>query len=170
MGGGGCTVRCAKSRLFSTTGRILHPTAPAGAPGIFFFHLMLATGPRALDSAPPMRFGMDHACCCRGVACRGVPGMNIVIIGAVRKRPQGSTHTHTTSSGAHWTTRANPPPPPAASCHTVTGTPVSPPPTATAVPSTHQHVPPPPHTQRFSARGGRPGPWGPPERPSVLLV
>ena len=30
---------------------------------------------------------MDHASFCRGVVCRGVPGINSVIIGSVRKRP-----------------------------------------------------------------------------------
>ena len=44
----------------------------------------VATGPRVLNSAPPILFSMDHACLCRWVVCRGVPGINNVIIGAVR--------------------------------------------------------------------------------------
>ena len=44
---------------------------------------MLATGPRDLNSAPPMLFSVDHARFCRWVVFRGVPGINNVIIGAV---------------------------------------------------------------------------------------
>ena len=44
---------------------------------------MLATGPRVLNSAPPMLFWMDHAHFCRWVVLRAVPGTNNVIIGAV---------------------------------------------------------------------------------------
>ena len=44
---------------------------------------MLATGPKVLNSAPPMLFGIDHACFFRWVIFRGVPGINNVIIGAV---------------------------------------------------------------------------------------
>ena len=50
----------------------------------------VAAGPRVLNSAPLMRFGMDHARFCGGVVCRGVPEMNTVIIGAVRNPPPPS--------------------------------------------------------------------------------
>ena len=55
---GGRTVRCAKGRLFSTTGshgsqgtecRTLQPLLVHQG---FFFSLMLVTGPRVLNSAP----------------------------------------------------------------------------------------------------------------------
>ena len=59
----GRTVRCTKSRLFSTTGshRSQGPEFCTLQPllvhrGFFFFSLMLATGPRVLKSAPPMLF------------------------------------------------------------------------------------------------------------------
>ena len=64
---GGHTVRCARA------------VRKVGC-----FPLPVATGPRVLNSAPPMLFGMDHARFCRGVVCRGVPGINNVMIGAVR--------------------------------------------------------------------------------------
>ena len=44
---------------------------------------MLATGPRVLNSVPPILFRMDHARFCRWVVFRGVPGINNVIIGVV---------------------------------------------------------------------------------------
>ena len=56
------------------------PSSPCWYTGDFLSHLMLATGPRVLN---PMLFGKDHACFCRWVVCRGVPGINNVIIGAV---------------------------------------------------------------------------------------
>ena len=52
-----------------------------------FFSLMLAMGPRVLNSARSMLFGIDQASFCRWVVFRGVPGINNVIIGAVRKGP-----------------------------------------------------------------------------------
>ena len=60
----GRTVRCAKSRLFSTTGShgsqgpefcTLQPLLVHQGL-FFFFSLMLATDPRVLNSAPPMLF------------------------------------------------------------------------------------------------------------------
>ena len=75
-GGGGYR---AHSRLFSTPGshrsRVLNsaPYSPCWCTRDCF-SLMLATGTRVLNSAPPMLLGMDHACFCRWVVCRGVPG------------------------------------------------------------------------------------------------
>ena len=43
----------------------------------------LSQGPRVLTFAPPMLFWIDHACFCRWMVCRGVPGMKNLIIGAV---------------------------------------------------------------------------------------
>ena len=45
---------------------------------------LVATGPRVLNSAPPMLFSIDHASFCGWVVFRGVPGINNVTIGAVR--------------------------------------------------------------------------------------
>ena len=73
-----CT-RCVKSRLFSTTSShgsqgpefcILQPLLVHQ--GFFFFGLMLATGPRDLNSAP--HAVLNYACFCRWVVFRGVPG------------------------------------------------------------------------------------------------
>ena len=59
------------------------PYSPCWYTRGFCFSLMLATGNRVLNFAPPMLLGMDHACFCRGVVFRGVPGINNVIIGAM---------------------------------------------------------------------------------------
>ena len=57
--------------------------APCAVRKVGCFPPPVAMGPRVLNSAPLMRFRMDHARVCRGVVCRAVPGMNNVIIGAV---------------------------------------------------------------------------------------
>ena len=47
-------------------------------------------GPGVPNPAPPTLFWMDHACLCRGLVCRGVPGRNTVMIGAVQHRPHSA--------------------------------------------------------------------------------
>ena len=73
---------CAKSRPFSTTGShrsqgpefcTVHP--PCWYIRDFCFSVMLATGPRVLNSAPHAVLNLNF---------RGVPGINNVIIGGVR--------------------------------------------------------------------------------------
>ena len=61
--------------------------APCAVRKVGCFTPPVAMGPRVLNSAPPMLFGIDRASFCWGVVFRGVPGINNVIIGAVRKRP-----------------------------------------------------------------------------------
>ena len=82
-GQGGRTVRCA--RAVQEVGCFPPP---------------VATGPRVLHSAPPMRFCIDHARFCR------VPGINNVIIGTVRKRPQGQRCGHSVAQTTLATTEA----------------------------------------------------------------
>ena len=89
--GGGRNVCCA--RALQKVG-CLPPRVPGSCrvlpllvhQGIVFFSfsVMLARGPRVLNSAAPMLFCIDYARFCRWVVFRGVPGINSVIIGAVR--------------------------------------------------------------------------------------
>ena len=84
------SARCAKSWLFATTGShgsqgpefcTLQPLSVHQ--GCFFSSLMLARGPRVLNSVPHAVLNW-YVCFCRWVVFRGVPGMNNIIIGAVR--------------------------------------------------------------------------------------
>ena len=74
-----------RGRCVTLWGRTVHCARAVRKGGCF--PPPVATGPRVLNSAPPMLFRMDHARFCRGVVFRGVPGINTVMIGAVRKRP-----------------------------------------------------------------------------------
>jgi hypothetical protein len=63
--------------------RALCPRCAHAVRKVGCFPPLPATGPRVLNSAPPMLVLMDHASFCRGVVFRGVPGIHNVRSGTV---------------------------------------------------------------------------------------